>query len=321
MMQFYKKRDFGTFISDSFGFFRLHGKNYFKNYILLNGLLLILLVVVVIFGYRELLMQIFGSNLDGGNSSYLANYFEENSGMLIGVGLITFLLFAVLTIVNYLYPVFYLKRLAEGKQKIGTDNILSDFKNNAGRIGILCLEMIFIITPISFILIGISYALVFIIIGIPILLFVFPTVFNVITFLMYDYFNSRKGFFESLSYAIRSQFSYPNGRESSPYWKYWGSTTVLSIILYVITTIFTMVPMIIFFGTMMTTEPDGNFEQNPFSGTMGILFFVMYGFSLLMSFLLSNLMYINSGLMYYDSRRDLHQKVELEEIDTIGINE
>ena len=319
-MQFYKNRDFGAFISDSFGFFRLYGKNYFKNYILLNGLLLILMVVVVIFGYRELLTQIFGSNMNG-NSSYLENYFEENIVMFAVVGLITFLLFTVLMIVNYLYPVFYLKRLAAGETKIKMDDILNDFKNNASRIGILCLGMIFIVSPLSLILMGVSYAMVLILIGIPLVLFVFPTVFNVVTFLMYDYFNSQKGFFESLSFAIRSQFSYPNGREKSPYWKYWGSTIVISIILYIITTIFTMIPMMIFFGTMMTTEPDGSFEQNPFTGVMGILFFVLYGVSLLVSFFLSNLMYVNSGLMYYDSRRYLHQQVELAEIDTIGSNE
>lgn len=132
MMQFYKNRDFGTFISDSFGFFRVYGKNYFKNYILLNGLLLILMVVVVIFGYRELLMQIFGSNISG-NSSYLENYFEDNLGMFIAVGLLTFVLFVVLMIVNYLYPVFYLRRLAAGETKISMDDILTDFKNNAKK--------------------------------------------------------------------------------------------------------------------------------------------------------------------------------------------
>ncbi|CAD7803098.1 hypothetical protein CHRY9390_01024 [Chryseobacterium aquaeductus] len=319
-MQFYKKRDFGAFIGDSFVFFKLYGKNYFKNYILLNGLLLILLVVVVIFGYREVLMQIFGSNLNG-NSSYLENYFEDNLGMFIAIGMITFIIFSVLMIVNYLYPVFYLKRLVAGQERIKMDDILSDFKNNAGRTGILCLGMIFIVTPVSFILLGLSYAMILIIIGLPIMLFVFPTVMNVVTFLMYDYFNSNKGFFESLSYSVRAQFSYINGRENSPYWKYWGSTTVISIILYVVTTIFTMIPMIIFFATMVTTEPDGNFEQNPFTGAMGILLFVTYGISLMVSFFLSNLLYVNSGLMYYDSRRDLHQQVELAEIDTIGINE
>jgi len=320
MMQLYKKRDFGTFISDSFNFFKLYGKNYFKNYILLNGLLLILMTTIFVFGYRELFSQIFGSNVNG-NSYYFQQYFEDNAGMLIVVCLLTFLLFFILVIVNYLYPVFYLKRLSKGEEKIRTDDILSDFKNNAGRIGTLCLGMVFIVTPLALIMIGISYALILIIIGLFIMLLVYPTLFNVVTFLMYDYFNSGRGFFESLSYSIRSQFSYTNGREKSPYWKYWGATTIIFLIMYTITTIFTFIPMIFFYSSILTSAPDGNFEQNPFQGAMGVLFFVIYGISMLLSFFLSNIMYINSGLMYYDSRTDLHQKVELAEIETIGNNE
>lgn len=320
MMQFYKKRDFGAFITDSFTFFKLYGKNYFKNYILLNGLLLILMVTIFIFGYRELFMQIFGSNMSG-ESYYFESYFEDNIGMFIVIGVITFLLFMTMMIVNYLFPVFYLKRLAQGETKIKTDDIFGDFKKNAGRIGKLLLGLIFIVTPIAIIIIGISYALMLVIIGFFLLLLIFPVVINVINFLMYDYFNSNRGFFESLSYSIRSQFSYANNREGSPFWKYWGATIVILIILYVITTVFTMIPMIFFMLKITTMAPDGNFEQNPFSGSFGILIFVMYGVSTLISFFLSNILYVNSGLMYYDSRRDFHQKVELEEIETIGINE
>lgn len=319
-MQFYKKRDFGAFITDSFSFFKLYGKNYFKNYILLNGLLLILMVAIFIFGYRELIMQIFGSNMSG-ESYYFESYFEDNIGMFVVIGLITFLLFLLMMIVNYLFPVFYLKRLAEGETKIRTDDILGDFKRNAGKIGKLCLGVIFIVIPLSLILMGISYVMILIVVGIFLIVLVYPTLFNVITFLMYDYFNSKRGFFESLSYSIRSQFSYTNGREKSPFWKYWGSTVVISIILYVITTIFTVIPMIFFMLKITTTAPDANFEQNPFAGSLGVMMFVMYGISLLVSFFLSNMLYVNSGLMYYDSRRDFHQKVELEEIETIGINE
>ncbi len=318
-MQFYKKRDFGAFITDSFTFFKLYGKNYFKNYILLNGLLLILMVAIFIFGYRELIMQIFGSNMSG-ESYYFESYFEDNIGMFVVIGLITFLLFLLMMIVNYLFPVFYLKRLAEGETKIRTDDILGDFKRNAGKIGKLCLGMIFIVTPLSLILMGISYVMIVIVVGIFLIVLVYPALFNVITFLMYDYFNSKRGFFESLSYSIRSQFSYTNGREKSPFWKYWGSTVVISIILYVITTIFTVIPMIFFMLKITTTAPDANFEQNPFAGSLGVMMFVMYGISLLVSFFLSNMLYVNSGLMYYDSRRDFHQKIELEEIETIGIN-
>jgi hypothetical protein len=162
---------------------------------------------------------------------------------------------------------------------------------------------------------------VIILIGIVLILFVGPTLFNIITFLCYDYFNGNQGFFESLSYAIRSQFSYKNGRESSPYWKYWGSTIVMGILFYVVSGVLSAVPMVLFMAKLSTTSPDAQFEQNPMTGSFGILIFFLYGISSLFSMLLMNILYINSGLMYYDSRKDLHHKVELAEIETIGINE
>lgn len=320
MMQFYKKRDFGTFISDSFNFFKLYGKNYFKSYLLINGLLLILMVGVGIFGYKELFSQIFGSNLNG-ETYYFEQYFSDNAGMLIAVGLLTFLLFMTLAIVSYLYPVFYMKRIVEGAEKIKTDDVVGDFKKNAGKIAKLCLGLVFIVIPLAFFLVGFSYILIFLIIGFFLIFLIYPTLFNVITFLMYDYFNSDRRFLESLSYSIRAQFSYPNGSEKSPYWKYWGASIIMITIISIISSVFTYIPLIFFYGAVLTSAPDGNFEQNPFTGTIGIAFFVFYGISMLLSFILSNLMYVNAGLMYYDSRTDLHQKVELEEIETIGINE
>ncbi|QQV03088.1 MULTISPECIES: DUF4013 domain-containing protein [Chryseobacterium] len=319
-MQLYKKRDFGAFISDTFAFFKLYGRNYYKNYLLINGLLLILLVVIFIFGYKELFMQAFGSNISG-QSYYFENYFRENAGMFITTGILTFILFIALMIVNYLYPVFYMKKLNEGKQKIKTDDIMSEFKSNAGKIGKLILGLIFIVTPLAIIVLGISYAMIFILIGFFILLLITPAVINIVNFLMFDYFNSSRGFFASLSYSIRSQFSYPSAREGSPFWKYWGATLVIYIIIYVITLIFTMIPMVLFMVKIATSAPDGNFEQNPFAGGFGIILFVTYGISVLFSFILSHLMYVNSGLMYFDSRRDLHQHLDLQEIETIGVNE
>jgi hypothetical protein len=320
MMQFYKKRDFGTFISDTFNFFKLYGKNFFKSYFLINGLLLILLVAVGVFGFRNFFGQLMNSNLSG-QSYYLEQYFEENLGMLIITGILIFLLYSALTVINFLFPVFYAKRVSEGNTKIKTDEIVGDFKKNLGKIFKLYLGLTFLVIPLSLVLFLISYVLIFLLIGIVIMLFIAPTLFNVITFLTYDYFNSNRGFFESLSYAVRSQFSYPSGREASPYWKYWGSTIIFMVIYYVISMIITFVPMMMFYGSILTSAPDGNFEQNPMGGTFGVVFFVIYGIAGLISLIVMNLLYINSGLMYYDSRTDLHQKLELAEIDTIGANE
>lgn len=320
MMQFYKKRDFGTFVSDSFAFFKLYGKNYFKNFILLNGLLLILMVVVIVLGFREFFGMILGSNING-QSYYFEQFFTDNLGLLITSGILLFIISTALMTINFLFPVFYMKRIAEGNKEVKTDDILSDFKTNLKKVFTIYFGLTFLVMPVATILFGFSYLLIFFIIGIVLVLFVAPTLFNVITFLCYDYFNGNRGFFESLSYAIRSQFSYPNGRESSPYWKYWGATIIMGILLYLVIGFFTGIPMILYIIKLSTTTPDANFEQNPMTGSFGILVFFLYGVSTLVSSLLMNVLYVNSGLMYYDSRTDFHQKIELEEIETIGINE
>ena len=164
MMQFHKKRDFGTLISDTFLFFKENGKNYFKNYILINGLLLILLVILVAVGYREFFSQIFGSNTQGQNY-YFEAYFHENRFILILVSVFIFILFLAVSMVSYSYPILYLKRLSETNNKnIKADEILSDLKNNLGRFFKLFLGLIFIVTPAAFFILGISYLLILILI-------------------------------------------------------------------------------------------------------------------------------------------------------------
>lgn len=319
-MQLYKKRDFGTFISDSFAFFKAYGKNYFKNFILLNGLLLILMVVVIVLGFREFFGVLFGSNMSG-ESYYFEQYFTDNLGLFITSGILLFILYTALMTINFLFPVFYMKRIAEGNKEIRTDDILSDFKTNRKKVIKAYFGLSFLVMPVATVLFGFSYFLIIILIGIVLILFVGPTLFNIITFLCYDYFNRDRGFFESLSYAVRAQFSYPNGRENSPYWKYWGSTIVMGILFYIVSGVLSAVPMILFMAKLTTASPDGEFEQNPMTGGFGIMIFFLYGISSLFSMFLMNVLYINSGLMYYDNRTDLHQKMELEEIETIGFNE
>ena len=321
MMQFYQKRDFGQFISDTFAFFKEHGKNYFKNYLLINGILLILMVIIFVFGYRELFSQMMGSNTNGQNY-YFEAYFQENQAMLILVSTIVFILFLAVTMVSYSYPILYLKRLTKtGNKNIKADDILSDLKNNIGRFLILFLGLFFIVTPLAMIVFGLTVVLMFILIGFFLLILLGPALLNVVNFLMFDYFNTKKGFFESLSYAVRAQFSYKNGREKSPFWKYWGSTMVMYFIIQTVASIFTMIPMMFIFGGIMTIPESGDLQQNPLEGSMGIFIFILYGVSLLFSFLMINVIFVNSGLQYYDSRTDLHRNADLSEIDTIGTHE
>lgn len=321
MMQFYQKRDFGALIGDTFTFFKTYGRNYFRNYFLINGILLILLVVVFILFYREFASQIFDGNADG-QSYYFETYFNENQGILIFVFGITFILFVAIFMMNYIFPVLYMKRASfTGKFNISSDEMLADIKSQTPKIFKLILGMMFVVAPLSLLVFGVTYALVFIFIGIFLMLFVFPVFMNFVNFIMFDYLHTNRGFFESLSYAMRAQFSYPNGRENSPFWKYWGSVIVTYLIINVVVSAFTMIPMFFMIFQAIAMEEQGHSVDNPFEGTMGIIFFVFYGISMLASFILMNILYVNSGLMYYDSRTDLHRKVDFEEINLIGKHE
>ena len=312
MFEFYKRRDFGGLISDSFAFFKIYGKNYFKNYFLINGLILILMMVLAVVGYREFFSQMFGSNMEG-QSRYFEEYFEENIGTLILITSLIFILFLAAAIINYCFPVLYMKRASEtGSIDIKTDEILNDLKKNAGKILILFLGLLFIILPLVVIVFGISFLLVFLLIGLILIFFLAPIVMNAINFLLFDYFHTQRGFFGSLSYAISAQFNYPNREGKSPFWKYWGSTVVTYFIIQTVISIFTFIPM--FFTILGALSVGDAYNSDSGSGTA-------YAVVMFISFLANNLIYVNAGLMYYDNRTDLHRKMDLSEIETIGRNE
>jgi hypothetical protein len=322
-MQLVKERKFGNLISDTFTFFKEYGKNYFKNYFVLNGALLLLFVLIFVFGYREFFMQMMNANVNG-NTYFFQTYFQDNGAMLI-LGVVIFgILLLAMSVVMYTFPVLYMKRVAEtGDRSIKPDQMLGDIRKNIGKFFIFLLGMLFIVAPLMLVLMMLSSFLMIIIIGFFLFILMMPAFINVVNFTLFDYFTTNRGFFNSLSYAMRVNFANMFDSKKAKFWRYWASTVIMFILIYIVLTIFTLVPyMIMVFGFL--TVPDMGTSQNPaemFSGVMGIFLFVIYGVSILVSFTLNNLMFVQAGLQYYDSREDLHRKVDFNEIDTIGQGE
>ena len=319
MMQFYKKRDFGALISDTFNFVKLYGKNYFKNYFVINGLLLILMAVLVFFGFKNFFSLIFEGI--GGNSASIGRYFLENIVQIIFTSLFIFLVFILISVVNYSYPVLYLKRLTEtGNKNITVDEIMSDVKKNIGKIFKLFLGFVFIIIPLYLAVYGLSYTVTYRIQGLYFLLFVFltPVMTNVVNFLIYDYFNRGKGFFSSLSYAIRSQFSYQQYNQKSPFWKYWGTTMILYILQQVVA--YALAFILVFIIILSLGLSLNMSSAETFYITL-LLTVMAYPLIIIISLIMSNFISLCSGFMYYDSRTDLHREMDLTEIDSIGRDE
>ncbi|AQW94258.1 hypothetical protein AB2S31_06525 [Elizabethkingia anophelis] len=314
MMQFYKKRDFGALVSDTLNFFKLYGKNYFKNYLTLNGGIIILLVVVIVIGFGDFFKQAFGSNTNG--EAYLfQDYFQQNQGLLIGASVLSIILIILLSLISYSFPVLYMKRLAEtGNSKVTMNEMIEDIKKNLKKFFIFFIGSVFILTPLFIFAFIISSFLMIILIGFLLILACIPVMVNIINFTLFNMYNTNDGFFSSIGKAFRIQFS-------KDFWKYIGSTFIIYLLINVVTTIFAFIPMMFLYGYILTTvstTPDAIGSDSSF---FMILMAIVYAVSIACTIVLNNLIYVNAGFMYYDSRTDLHRNVTFSEIDTIGSGE
>ncbi|ATC38231.1 hypothetical protein HZQ64_12630 [Elizabethkingia anophelis] len=313
-MQFYKKRDFGALVSDTLNFFKLYGKNYFKNYLTLNGGIIILLVVVIVIGFGDFFKQAFGSNTNG--EAYLfQDYFQQNQGLLIGASVLSIILIILLSLISYSFPVLYMKRLAEtGNSKVTMNEMIEDMKKNLKKFFIFFIGSVFILTPLFIFAFIISSFLMIILIGFLLILACIPVMVNIINFTLFNMYNTNDGFFSSIGKAFRIQFS-------KGFWKYIGSTFIIYLLINVVTTIFAFIPMMFLYGYILTTvstTPDAIGSDSSF---FMILMAIVYAVSIACTIVLNNLIYVNAGFMYYDSRTDLHRNVTFSEIDTIGSGE
>ncbi|HAT3991674.1 hypothetical protein HZP98_12215 [Elizabethkingia anophelis] len=313
-MQFYKKRDFGALVSDTLNFFKLYGKNYFKNYLTLNGGIIILLVVVIVIGFGDFFKQAFGSNTNG--EAYLfQDYFQQNQGLLIGASVLSIVLIILLSLISYSFPVLYMKRLAEtGNSKVTMNEMIEDMKKNLKKFFIFFIGSVFILTPLFIFAFIISSFLMIILIGFLLILACIPVMVNIINFTLFNMYNTNDGFFSSIGKAFRIQFS-------KDFWKYIGSTFIIYLLINVVTTIFAFIPMMFLYGYILTTvstTPDAIGSDSSF---FMILMAIVYAVSIACTIVLNNLIYVNAGFMYYDSRTDLHRNVTFSEIDTIGSGE
>ncbi|HIB8179374.1 TPA: hypothetical protein ACWX1I_000753 [Elizabethkingia anophelis] len=314
MMQFYKKRDFGALVSDTLNFFKLYGKNYFKNYLTLNGGIIILLVVVIVIGFGDFFKQAFGSNTNG--EAYLfQDYFQQNQGLLIGASVLSIILIILLSLISYSFPVLYMKRLAEtGNSKVTMNEMIEDMKKNLKKFFIFFIGSVFILTPLFIFAFIISSFLMIILIGFLLILACIPVMVNIINFTLFNMYNTNDGFFSSIGKAFRIQFS-------KDFWKYIGSTFIIYLLINVVTTIFAFIPMMFLYGYILTTvstTPDAIGSDSSF---FMILMAIVYAVSIACTIVLNNLIYVNAGFMYYDSRTDLHRNITFSEIDTIGSGE
>lgn len=309
MFQLFKNRDFGDYISDTFGFFRQTGKHFMKIYFTINGIPLMIMLVLSYFLFK-VYFDILKTGMSGQDISGFENSMSDSFPFIAVLAIFFFLFLIFMSMLNYTVPVIYLDLYDKKKgNNFSVGDVVSALKSNFGKMLIFFIASLFVITPILIIVFILLFLLVFIIIGIPLLLFAIPTVFSWIALSYYEYINFDKGYFEALSDGF--------SKMKSQYFPIVGSLMLIYIIIQVTMTVFTMIPYAIGMISMFTS-----LEQNPGStdglATFGIMMSIVMVITILMSYILNNLMLINQGLAHYSRRENDENIMAQDSIDLIG---
>ncbi|WP_447636447.1 hypothetical protein [Flavobacterium microcysteis] len=315
MIALFKKRNFNDYLNDTFSFFKKDGKHFLKNYFVINGIFLLLLVVFMYFLSKIYFEAIF-STLDNTNPGYnfAEDLFSENFGLFI-TSLIGFILLSLfLTLLNFAYPVIYLeqydKNLGTG---FGTKEIINGLKSKIGKMLLFFFITLFLMIPAIAVLFIVLIFLSFVIIGIPLMIIAFPAIFSMITLAFYDYLTTENGYFTSLGNAI--------GYLKKQFWPIVGVTMLMYMIVQIIMSIFSMIPYVIAMVILFTSiENNTTGPTQDALSTFGIIMTVIFVTIILTNYILNNLLVINQGMIYYSRREHDENNVTFGEIDSIGTN-
>lgn len=301
----YKDRDFGTYISDTIDFFKRFWKNYFLNFIKLNGALLIILCLVYFFIFKDTFGQIISH--PGAKPDLLVN---ENLGIFITMLVVGFIIAVIFTVITTAYPIVYLRLVEKtDKEEFSSSEIFNEIKGNAGRIIVFGLASIISFMPVFIVYFLLSALLSVLLIGIPLLILGIGAAYTWIFQSLYVYLNERTTFFTAMKEGWNILFS--------KFWHIAGTSTAMIFITSTLAGVISMVPYFIGIAKMLST---GNGEQPDVMGAMPwmITFYVL---NIVLNYTLQNFIYINQGLIYYSSLEEQEHYQAYSEIDAIGKNE
>ncbi|RAR49099.1 hypothetical protein [Flavobacterium lacus] len=309
MFQLFKKRNFSDYISDTFTFFKVTGKHFFKNYFIINGTLLIMLMVLSYFVFKVYFEMIF-ANIGSSAPNFLEDYFNNNIGLIIGVFLVFFLLIMFISLINYAFPVIYMNLYDRKKgSDFETKEIIAELKSKFGKIVVFFLVIFLLSITAGLIIMGLIIALMFVLIGFVLAIIFIPAILALVQLSFYEYMNSEIGVFDALGKGFE--------KLKQNFWPIVGSTVVMYFIIQIVVSIFSLVPYIIGIASMFTSLDNGNSQEETLSfvSIMMVLFMCL---TLLFSYILNNLLVVNNGIIYYSLREQNENRNTINDIDLIG---
>ena len=308
MLQLYKKRNFSSLINDTISFFRTEGKSYFRSYFIINGGLLLILMLLIYLMGKVFFDGIFSGFGNPQSSEIMDAYFASNTALFVGAGIFTGIVVVVLTLLSYSFPVIYLN-LLEQKQTPSVSLVLSALKTKTGRLVIFSLLWLVTFLPILVLLGVFSILLIAIVIGIPVAFILFAAAWCWMCLAFFDYLNNNSGYFQAMKNGWDMLFS--------NFWHYAGVTAIFYLIITILHSIISFIPYI--FGIFSIIGADGLNSSNPESFSFfGLMMLITFMLSMLLSYILGNVLFVNQGMIYYTAREEKNNHSLHSEIDLIG---
>ncbi|WP_461532379.1 hypothetical protein [Sinomicrobium sp.] len=308
MIELYKKREFGELFSDTFAFIKQHGKHFFKNYLIINGAFILVLMVFTYFFMKMYSILLTGSALYASNTM-LEDYFNNNA-TFIGIFVILFVLVAlVVGFITYAYTPIYLWLYSRtGNTDFGRKEIVKMLKDNSGKLITFILMCLLLAIPV-FIAAGIVAAIMVVtIIGIfflPLLLAIVTLTYN--NALM-EYLGSDKGAFECFEYGMKLTFK--------RFWTSVGSVALFYFIIQIVQGLVSLIPYMVGMVSVITTTGSGSSEES--AALMMTIMMVSYLISFILSLIGNTFIQINQGVVYFSLKEETENINTASVIDQIG---
>jgi len=304
--QFYKKRDFVSYLGDTLNFFKLFWKNYLTNYLAINGVVLLLFGTLYFILYKDSFANLFNP-LNASHAQFFSS--DKSIGLFIVLIIALFVVALALSILTNAFPLVYVNQLDNTPgNEIQASDILNGIKGKLGRILLFALISLFTITPLILIGLAIEIALCFVLIGIPLLIISLPAVmiWALQSFIVYVE-EPETGYFEALKRGWDILFS--------NFWHIVGSTIVLYLCISIVSSMFSVIPMFaMLFSTLSSGHQPGSMSMSPF-------IILVYVIGIIFTYIMYNLIYMQQILIYYGSLEEEEDHQAMAEIESIGNNE
>lgn len=313
-MQLYKSRGFSEFFQDTFAFLKLNGKHFFKHFFIVNGIFLLILMSITFFFTKFYTEFLFGGILQGNNPNVFEDYINDNAGLFILLVVVFIVVALVAGTISYAFMPIYLKLYNKSNSKeFGTTAVINSYKQNSSNLIIFLICGVLLGIPLLLVAGIVSFILSITIIGILLLPLVLGCFMLFYTMTLMEYIENKKGIWECFGYSwtlINSKF-----------WAAVSCVGLFYLMSYIIQNVISLIPYILGIASLFTTIEKGKPNPQEVGEIMTVVMLVIFFLSYVLGTVLSNIVQLNQGIVFYSLKEEKENINTKSEIDQIGSGE